>query len=62
MKYKDRYVLGVGYPFETGINGIGLSKHQIPEIYEIDVVLKIPYEIFKDQCPKYRLVLERVKK
>jgi len=62
MKFKDRYVLGTGYPWAMGLGkpyveiamlkgkllGFGFKPLKFPEI------------LWNKDLPKYRLVLERV--
>jgi hypothetical protein len=57
MKYKDRYVLAEGYPVEKGF-GVALSKY--PTFTE-EIEIPLPDELYNENCPKYRLVLEKVK-
>lgn len=62
-KFKDRYVLGEGYPFQDSYANVSLLKkpESESEPWPDDVILKFPKSIMRDDCPKYRLVLERVK-
>lgn len=58
MKYRDRYVLATGYPW---------VRQDCVEMYlnakEDDVPLAMDQhsELDYEECPRYRLVLERVK-
>jgi len=60
-KFKDRYVLGVGYPWAYGTSNheqIGINA--FPN-RNLPIVLAWPYELWERDVPKYRLILERVK-
>jgi hypothetical protein len=59
-KFKNRYVLGEGYPFEDE-RLIGLLTNPVWDLGNI-IELSLPDEILGEDGPKYRLVLERVKK
>ena len=50
-KFKKRYVIGVGKPYRECC-GVAIGK---------DKKLNWPVELDDKHCPKYRLVLERVK-
>jgi hypothetical protein len=60
-KYKDRYVLGEGYVWVSSGGNSGLQLWD-KTIHGSLVPLKIPPEVELEEAPKYRLVLERVKK
>lgn len=59
-KFKKKYILGTGYPISSGAvtcDKVGLSKN----LMEFDrVALIFPDELYAQETPKYRLVLERV--
>jgi hypothetical protein len=59
-KFKDRYVLGVGYPWTHGTG----PTHHVQLWNKATggslMKLKLPNELYQEECPKYRLVLERV--
>ena len=58
--FKKRYILGEGYPWAYGkepYKNIGLVKNS-QGVDSINLVF--PSELWKDNLPKYRLVLERV--
>lgn len=63
MKYKDRYVLATGYPW-----GLGAKKNitavRMDATSGLGATKKIawPVELWDPEMPRYRLVLERVKK
>jgi hypothetical protein len=62
-KFKKRYVLGEGYPWAFGENlpykQIGLcSKHIGTQLVSVD----FPLELWSNELPRYRLVLERIDK
>ncbi len=59
-KFKKRYVLAEGWPVD--LNGrIGLWKFPHRSRSLTLAELNIPDEVNGEDCPKYRLVLERVK-
>ena len=65
-KFKDRYVLGVGYPWVKGLGTDELPFEDVSLWPQRDNFLpakhlKVPIELFDEDIPKYRLVLERVK-
>lgn len=59
-KFKDRYVLGVGYPEEQGFY-IGIWRNSQGGEDETPKQLKFPACLREAIVPKYRLILERVK-
>lgn len=59
-RFKDRYVLGEGYPWALG-DGPYYEINLQPEPYESErIPLEWPDELGSNLLPKYRLVLERV--
>ena len=64
-KFKSRYVLGEGYPW---VNGLGPGTHY--PYYEVvmneenmtsdRIKINWPDELWENDLPKYRLVLERI--
>jgi len=63
VKFKKRYVLGTGYPWVLG----GKSPQQViclaVDAIGLDTVtLNWPKELWDNELPQYRLVLERVGK
>jgi hypothetical protein len=59
-EFKDRYVLGVGYPWAFGEEpyqqiGINIDPEGINS-----VILQFPNELWDSRLPKYRLVLEKI--
>jgi len=69
-KFKDRYVLGVGYPDYIDVYAsydflsISLWTKRSDSVENgEEITLKVPKVFFhqSDVCPKYRLVLEKVK-
>lgn len=61
VKFKSRYILGVGYPIrntpKSTYTNISLAiSNSCPES---KVILNLPEELSLD-TPKYRLVLERI--
>lgn len=60
-KFKDRYVLGVGYIwFGHDDCQIQIFTHKVNG-RALMVRKRIPYTMFNIDSPKYRLVLEKVK-
>ena len=59
-KFKNRYVLGKGYPFYDGFAFVGLADSPNNEYFKV-IELKRYNEVVNEDCPKYQLVLERVK-
>lgn len=60
-KFKDRYVLGEGYPWAWGLKPyqtIGINKEKNGLNAKN---IKFPKKLWEYEVPKYRLVLERVK-
>lgn len=60
-KFKDKYVLGVGYPWIYGYENyiqVGINKNAMGCI---PIELNIPKELWNKDVPKYKLVLERIK-
>jgi hypothetical protein len=59
-KFKKKYVLGEGYPWEYDVDEhkrVGLNK----SVSGFDpVVLKFPEEMWSNDVPKYRLILEKI--
>lgn len=58
--FKDRYVLGTGYPWAMGINPhteVALCTDQKGTNFK---PIKFPIALWYPDLPKYRLVLERV--
>ena len=63
-KFKDRYILGVGYPHPIGIGPI-YSRLCLSKDKNALIVIELdwPNELWWDKdLPQYRLVLERVEK
>ena len=61
-KFKDRYVLGEGYPFQDTYETVVLFKTPYDaNEWQDEATLKFPRSIMKKDCPKYRLVLERIR-
>lgn len=61
-KLQDRYVLGEGYPWALGTApyaSIALCEERIGVRF---VGLSFPDDLWQANVPKYRLVLERIKK
>ena len=61
-KFKDRYVLGVGYPWidkDRSVLSLCSNNHDGPK--ESHEKLISPGEFDDNRIPKYRLVLEKVK-
>ena len=65
---KDEYILGTGYPyfegtFPTVFVNIALSKKPVDKLLQnIDYLpMDRPIELENENCPKYELVLRRVK-
>lgn len=60
-KFKDRYVLETGYPWAFGTSpyrSVGVGKRvNSSEWLDLD----FPKELWGKDCPRYHLVLERVK-
>ena len=58
-KFKNRYVLGTGYPWITDLGYVCLweGRYNSRPI----ITLKVPLEIWSEDIPKFRLVLEKVK-
>lgn len=59
-EFKERYVLGVGYPWALGINiykTMALCLERTGTNYKI---LDWPKELWRHDLPKYRLVLEKL--
>ena len=56
-KFKKRYLLGEGYP----IINICFEDVSLCNTIANTIKLKFPKELDENLCPKYRLVLERVK-
>lgn len=58
--FKSRYVLAEGYPWTHGTG----PTHHIQMWNKSEngrlMELKLPNELYKEDCPPYRLVLERV--
>ncbi|MHB8484086.1 MAG: hypothetical protein ACYDBV_15425 [Nitrospiria bacterium] len=61
-KFKSRYVLGEGYPWINSID-VGMAKNMGVDNVEF-VKLKTTPELDETNsiCPKYRLVIEKIKK
>ncbi len=58
--FKNKYVLGEGYPWAMGINShFEISLKELP-IGGLMIPLIFPKELWSKDIPKYRLVLERV--
>ena len=66
VKFKKRYVLGIGYPWAMGIGPaykeICLSSGKKGPTGLDRVTLDWPAELWSEDLPQYRLVLERVEK
>lgn len=64
-KFKDRYVLGEGYPWADGLGSVEQPFIKLSlctkQIGNEKVVLKYPKELWSNKLPKYRIVLEKVK-
>jgi len=59
-KFKNKYVLGEGYPWALGLgpyHSVGVVKGSVGVNY---VPLKFPKELWSSKLPKYQLVLEKV--
>jgi len=62
MKFKDKYVLAVGYPGVVGMKNyqsIAMYKQKIGYKYS---TIKWFNELWDDNVPKYELILRKVKK
>lgn len=60
-EFKDRYVLGEGYPWALGIGPYyEINLHPEPYVQGERVPLDWPDELGSNLLPKYRLGLERV--
>ena len=64
-KFKDRYVLGEGYPLVKGLGPARNDPHtelvmETEQLVGNRVPLNWPDELWDKDLPKYRLVLERV--
>lgn len=60
-KFKRKYTLGEGHPWAYGIGPyyeIGMNEYPVGIRRK---ELEWPKELWSKECPKYRLVLERVK-
>lgn len=66
-KFKDRYVLGTGYPALGRLHGLSGPDRTAIVMFDNSwghggrMILKIPDRLMFEDCPKYRLVLERIK-
>lgn len=60
-KYKDRYVLATGYPWALGTDPYTSVEMNMGAKRFVPVHLNFPKELWQEGCPRYRLVLERVK-
>lgn len=68
MEFKERYVFGEGYPAMIAqvIRGIdtvvGYTVIDSPEKKDrpIKPLENLPKELLSEDCPKYRLVLEKI--
>jgi len=58
QKFKNKYVLGTGYPsFETGFD-LWNSKYDNADIVELTIIKELAR--VNPVTPKYRLVLEKI--
>jgi len=62
-KFKSKYVLGVGYPWTKGYiqapyEGWLAMSNKKQDTDPIDI--EMPEELYSDECPRFRLVLERI--
>jgi hypothetical protein len=60
-KFKDRYVIGEGYPWGYGVKKIMMMGLNYKKIGMNTKQLKFPKALWDTNIPKYRIVLERVK-
>lgn len=64
-KFKDRYVLGEGYPWVDGLGNVEFPYMKLSVKKENhgseSLVLMFPKELWDEHLPKYRIVLEKVK-
>ena len=60
--FKDRYVLATGYPWAVGTDPIIDIRMVERPTGMVPRLLKWPKELWSPTLPKYRLVLERVKR
>lgn len=58
-QFKDRYILGEGYPYLDCYYAVLMT--QTANENALSKKLKMPSHLMKPNCPKYRLVLERIK-
>ncbi len=63
-KFAKSYVLGEGYPFCDIYGTITFMDSPLDEAKDFpnEKSIKFPRRILKKDCPKYRLILERVDK
>lgn len=60
-KFKNRYILGEGYPWAIGISPFfEINLHEGPNIIDERIKLDWPDELWSRGLPRYCLVLERV--
>jgi hypothetical protein len=58
--FKDRYVLGSGYPWAFGVESKMVGVNEAGTGMKTKS-LKFPKTLWSKDIPKYRIVLERVK-
>lgn len=63
-RFRKRYVLGEGWPWYEGPNDRGVGMCASPKAGTDMMKLNLPFDVLNadgnDNCPKYRLVLERI--
>jgi len=59
MKYKEKYVLGEGFPWAYGLECRMLALNE-RAVGLNPIKLKFPRELWNEDVPKYRLVLEKL--